>query len=73
MAARLPSWSADERIAAAGLVAAGAAGALAPWVGIAPWWPLCAVAAVLVAVSWTRERRRRGSPSRPGCACWSRR
>ena len=55
-AARLPSWSVDERIAAAGLVVAGAAGALAPWVGIAPWWPLCAVASVLVAVSWIRER-----------------
>ena len=51
--------SPDERIAAAGLVAAGAGGAVAPWLGVAPWWPVCAAAAVLLAVSWARGARPR--------------
>jgi arsenical pump membrane protein len=40
-------WSGAERLAAAGLVAAGVLGAAAPWLGIAPWWPICGVAAAV--------------------------
>ena len=59
------AWSSDERVAAAGLAAAGAAGAAAPWVGVAPWWPICAVAAVLLIVSWARgEPPRAAVPAR---------
>lgn len=52
-------WSADEALAAAGLGAAGAAGAAAPWLGLAPWWPLCAVAALLFLVARARGTRAR--------------
>ena len=40
-------WSGGERLAAAGLAAAGVLGAAAPWLGVAPWWPICAVAAAV--------------------------
>jgi Na+/H+ antiporter NhaD/arsenite permease-like protein len=36
--------SRDERCALAGLSAAAAGELAAPWLGIAPWWPLCAAA-----------------------------
>src|SRR5262245_58833111 len=49
-------WSADERIAAAALAAAAVAGAAAPWAGVAPWWPVCAVAAALAVAAWARGR-----------------
>jgi len=41
-------WSAGERLAAAGLLAAGVLGAVAPWLGVAPWWPICGVAAAIL-------------------------
>jgi arsenical pump membrane protein len=47
---RLP-FSAGERRATAALVLAGAGELAAPWLGIAPWWPLCAVATVAFVVT----------------------
>ena len=44
-------WSGGERLAAAGLVAAGVLGAVAPWLGVAPWWPICGVAAAVFAAA----------------------
>lgn len=38
--------SRDERMAAGALVAAALAGAVAPWLGLSSWWPVCAVAGV---------------------------
>lgn len=40
-------WSGAERLAAAGLGAAGVLGAMAPWLGVPPWWPICGVAAAV--------------------------
>ena len=48
--------SADERLPAAALLAAALAGAAAPWLGVAPWWTLVAVAAAVFVVARLRRR-----------------
>jgi arsenical pump membrane protein len=44
-----PGPAGRERLALAALVAAAVAQSAAPWLGIAPWWPICAVAAATLA------------------------
>ncbi len=48
--------SADERLAGAALFAAALAGAAAPWLGVAPWWTLVAVAAAVFVFARVRRR-----------------
>jgi arsenical pump membrane protein len=47
--------STDERLAAAALASAAIAGALAPWLGIPPWWTLAGVAAATLAAARVRR------------------
>ena len=44
-----PSPTGDARLAVAALVSAAFGGAASPWLGIAPWWPLSAAAAIAFA------------------------
>jgi arsenical pump membrane protein len=52
-----PALASGAAVAAAALVAAGAGETAAPAIGLAPWWPACAVAAVAAAVLSVRGVR----------------
>jgi arsenical pump membrane protein len=47
-------WTAEQRRAALALAAAAMTAWIAPFAGVAPWWPFTAVVAVALAVSRTR-------------------